>query len=248
MSTAFLGDSAMALDVPGRHNSEFLTGLDIEIRAPLNGILGLADLLLETPLDERQKEYVAATRLCAEGLLEQCSAALEFSDLDAGRIELDVADFHLPQLLRGVAAQYRPRAEARGVRLVDTLDANLPELAVGDGVRLRQVVSQLLSHAVKLTPNGSIELNATAMPVADGSCRLSIIVRDTGIGVAPGPFGARVADVVPDEGSDCEPARAPLSLAVASRLVALMQGEMSAVSQTGQGTTVSFWVPVRVPA
>jgi len=244
MSTAFLGDSAMALDAPGRHNSEFLTGLDVEIRAPLNGILGLADLLLETPLDERQKEYVAATRLCAEGLLEQCSAALEFSDLDAGRIELDVADFHLPQLLRGVAAQYRPRAEARGVRLVDTLDANLPELVVGDGVRLRHVVSQLLSHAVKLTPKGSIELNATAMPVADGSYRLSIMVRDTGIGVAPGPL-----DVVPDEGSDCpEPARAPLSLAVASRLVALMQGEMSAVSQTGQGTTVSFWVPVRVPA
>ncbi len=229
--------------------SEFLATLNHEIRSPLSSILGLADLLLETRLDEQQKMYVSAARTCGEELLEQLNAALEFSALAAGHLEIEEADFDLRGVLQGVLAQHRPRAEAKGLRLIDSGLENLPSLVAGDAVRLRQTVSQLLGNAVKFTARGEIELTAAASPAVDGHFRLSVTVRDTGIGIAAGQIKAIFEPFVRAErGLTRSYAGLGLGLAVVEQLVAFMGGEVEVQSQPGQGATFSFWVPLRISA
>jgi CheY-like chemotaxis protein len=232
-----------------RMKSEFLAALNHEIRTPLTGILGMADLLLETQLDEEQQAYVASARVCAEELLEQLGCALQFSELAAGRVVLEEAEFNLGEVIDSVAALYRPKAEAKGLSFSMSLDAGLPQGAVGDAVRLREILSQVLANAVKFTAQGEIGIRAASEPVGVGRFRLIVDVRDTGIGIAPGQIEAVFAAF--RQGESGYSRRYPglgLGLALVRRLVRLMRGEVTVASEPGRGSVISVAVLLRVPS
>jgi len=229
-----------------RVKSEFLASLNHEMRTPLSGVLGMVDLLLETTLDEQQREYATAARSCAAELLGSLNAALECSAISAGRFALDEEEFHLPETLNGAARRHERQAQDKGLGFAVALDAALPQVALGDAVRLSEVVSHLVGHAIKSTPHGEVELKAHAGPSLPGTFRLHVEVRDTGMGVAPelrhplfeslwqGQVGLTFL----------HPALC-LGVALAEKLVTAMGGEFKLEAEAGQGSVASFWVPLR---
>lgn len=226
---------------------QFLSTLNHEIRTPLSGILGMSDLLLETRLDEEQLEYVEATRLCAENLLEILNASLEFSALNAGGVVLEEAEFHLRETLEAVAAQFGRKAEAKGLQFATDFCEELPDVVIGDALRLRQAVSHLLSNAVKFTTKGGVEFGAGMAGTTDEPM-LEVSVRDTGIGIPPEKLNLVFDSFRQIDGG---PARAypglGLGLSIAVKLVHLMGGEISVDSRVGEGSDFVLRVPLQLP-
>src|SRR5580658_10276327 len=164
----------------------FLANLNHEIRTPLAGIMGMADLLLETGLDEEQREYVSAARLCAENLFEILNATLEFTALEAGQIVLDDSEFSLREMLNAALAQHQAKADAKNLPLLLMLDPRLPETMLGDAPRLRELLGHLIANAIKFTPTGKVEVRVRPEQTDAHKSWLVMEVRDTGIGISPG--------------------------------------------------------------
>src|ERR1700722_16036048 len=141
-----------------RLKGTFLASLNHEIRTPLSGILGMADLLLETKLDDEQKDYVNAARLCAESLFEILNATLEYSALEAGHFSLDESEFSLRELIESTLAQQMLKAESKGLSLRATYDAGLPEAMMGDAPRLRQLLGHFGANAIQFPQGGRGEI------------------------------------------------------------------------------------------
>ena len=224
-----------------RLKGTFLASLNHEIRTPLSGILGMADLLLETNLDEEQREYVTATRLCAESLFEILNATLEYSALEAGRFTLDESEFSLREMIESTVAQQALKAQSKGLRIGAVYDGGLPETMVGDAPRLRQLLSHFLANAIKFTHSGAVQMRV----LQEGS-RLRIEVEDTGIGIP-----ADQVDTIfesfrqVDSGLSRSYPGLGLGLALARKLTLLMQGEISVASTPGQGSTFTLRIPLR---
>src|ERR1700733_2325931 len=180
-----IGGIALKTDELREVQGQFLASLNHEIRTPLSGILGMTDLLFETPLTEDQLEYVAATRVCAENLLEILNVTLEYSALSANQVLLEETEFSLRDALQGVLHEFATKAEAKGLRLVRALDDSLPEMVVGDPMRLRQILWHLVANGVKFTREGQVEVAASAIAGIDQHVRVTLRVHDTGIGIAP---------------------------------------------------------------
>lgn len=229
-----------------RLKTHFLAGLNHEIRTPLTGILGMIDLLLETSLDDTQREYVVTARMCAEELLGLLDSALEYSALSSGHFPLEEAEFDLPELLRSVLDQHQIKAHAKGLKLIASLEA-LPVVVVGDAVRIRQIVAQLLGNATKFTAHGEVELRAHAEMPAPERCLLSVHVRDTGIGIPPEQL-ERIFDSFGqlDSGLGRHYPGLGLGLATARQLLRLMGGDIEVDSRPGKGSTFSIRIPLRV--
>jgi CheY-like chemotaxis protein len=225
-----------------RLKGTFLASLNHEIRTPLSGILGMADLLLETNLDDEQREYVNATRLCAESLFEILNATLEYSALEAGRFSLDESEFSLRELIESTLAQQALKAESKGLELRATYGSKLPETMVGDAPRLRQLLSHFLINAVKFTHTGGIELR-----VLRAGEMLRIEVEDTGIGI-PASEVDRIFESFRqvDSGLSRNYPGLGLGLALAKKLASLMQGEISVKSTPGKGSIFTLRIPLRV--
>jgi CheY-like chemotaxis protein/two-component sensor histidine kinase len=223
----------------------FLTSLNHEIRTPLSGILGMTDLLLETSLDGEQREFATATRLCAENLFEILNATLEYSALAAGSVTIEEEEFHIAQTIRSVVIEHILKADDKGLNLYCTLDEHLPEVAVGDAVHLRQVLSHLLSNALKFTTQGDVEVLASAETNPEGGMLLTISVRDTGIGIPKEQMGAIFDSFRQlESGLSRGYAGLGLGLALAQKLVSLMGGTLRGQSIPGVGSTFSFTVGV----
>lgn len=241
------GDSARQWQAEMRRlKSHFLAGLNHEIRTPLTGILGMTDLLLETPLDDLQREYVMTTRICAEELLALLDAALEYSALSSGALVIEEAEFNLPELLEGVLDQHRIKAHAKGLKLTANLDS-LPTVAIGDVVRIRQIVSQLLGNAVKFTPAGEVELRAGAERDQGERIVLALTIRDTGVGIAPEDLPRLFESFAPlESGPGRRYSGLGLGLATVQRLLELMGGEIRVQSEPGRGSLFALRIPLRV--
>jgi CheY-like chemotaxis protein/anti-sigma regulatory factor (Ser/Thr protein kinase) len=224
----------------------FLASLNHEIRTPLSGILGMTDLLLETTLSGDQKEYVDAARQCAENLLEILNGALEFSALSANHVRVEENEFSLRETLEGVLAEFSSRAEAKGLRLIRNFDRSLPDAAIGDAVRLRQLLAHLVSNAVKFTNQGEVELAAFGGRTNNQTLSLTLIVRDTGIGIAPDQVRTIFESF--QKGSDADHSGLGLGLAVSQKLAALLKGSITVQSEVGRGSTFFLDVPLRLPA
>jgi len=225
----------------------FLASLNHEIRTPLSGILGMADLLLETNLDEEQREYVNAARLCAENLFELLNATLEYSALEAGQFTLDESEFNLREMLEATVAQQAAKAQAKGLCLFTTIDAGLPETMMGDAPRFRELLSYLISNAIKFTPNGSVELRVSLERPKPGAAWMVAEVRDTGIGIPADRLGSIFESFHQVESglSRTYPGLG-LGLALSRKLVALLNGEIQVVSEVGAGSTFTVRVPLKV--
>jgi CheY-like chemotaxis protein len=243
-----IGGIALKTDELGEVQGQFLASLNHEIRTPLSGILGMTDLLLETSLSEDQREYVGATRVCAENLLEILNVTLEYSALSANRVLLEQTEFSLRDTLHGVLGEFAAKAEAKGLRLVRSLDSSLPEMVVGDPQRLRQILWHLVANGVKFTREGQVEVAASAVAGLDGQVKLTLLVHDTGIGIAPDQLAAIFESFRQLEtGLSRNHGGLGLGLAVAQKLIALLDGSITVDSELGKGSVFSVTLPFKVP-
>ena len=233
-------------DELGRLKGQFLASLNHEIRTPLSGILGMTDLLLETRLDEEQREYVNAARLCAQSLLEILNATLEYSALSAGQAEPSEYEFSLAELLDAVVAEYTLQARTKGLRLFCTLDDQLPETVVGDAPRIRQMLNHLIGNAIKFTHSGHVEVNATGVG-EEKAVTLILQVTDTGIGIPPEKLHLIFESFRQIEsGLSRSYPGLGLGLALVQKLTALLRGEVTAESRVDCGSTFTIRLPLRV--
>src|ERR1700687_2078550 len=162
----------------------FLASLNPEIRTPLSGIMGMLDLLLETGLDEDQRDYLNAARLCAESLSELLNSSLQYAALEAGQIVLEETEFSVKEMLESALAQQRSKADVKQLRLRLTLDAGLPETLIGDASRLRELLGHLVNNAIKITHTGSVDVRVSMRTTVSQRPDLLVAeVRDTGIGI-----------------------------------------------------------------
>lgn len=213
-----------------------LSTLNHEVRTPMTGILGMADLLLETNLSDEQRQYVHSTRQCAETLLESISNALEYSAVSSAPMELAEAAFHLPDVLRSAIAGREPGARSYGVEIHSVLDEKLPEIVVGDAFRLGQVLVLLLSNAVRSSRTGEVNVVASASIEGGTTARVLLSVADNG----PELSAQRLAELfaAPAYGGYNQ-ASADLGLPLAYEIVAQLGGSLEAESLPGGGTSIT---------
>ncbi|WP_165784275.1 response regulator [Zhengella mangrovi] len=220
--------------------SQFLANMSHEIRTPLNGVLGMAELLHRTRQDARQENYTSVIIKSGNALLSTINDILDFSRLEAGQLVLDSSAFCLADLAEDVAQFHAETAREKKIEIIERVDPNLPSHFKGDVGRIRQVLSSLVSNAVKFTDKGHVLIDISGR-IERGASEIVVRVEDTGVGIEP----ARLSSIFDRfaQGDDTSRRRhegAGLGLAIALRLVHMMDGEIGVESQPGQGST--FWV------
>ncbi|HEX5859217.1 MAG TPA: GAF domain-containing protein [Microbacterium sp.] len=242
-----LQQSSRRLEVASRHKSEFLASMSHELRTPLNAVIGFSDVLLERmfgELNERQDEYVRDIRDSGRHLLELINEILDLSKVEAGRMELDLADVAVEPLLEHALAMVRERASRQGVALELEVEAGLG-VVVADELKLKQVVLNLLTNAVKFTNAGG----SVALAARRAGDTLEVEVRDTGVGIAEADQ-ARVFEAFQRGGRDARTSTegTGLGLTLSRRFVELHGGRMWMESELGAGSRFGFAIPATAPA
>jgi signal transduction histidine kinase/DNA-binding response OmpR family regulator/HPt (histidine-containing phosphotransfer) domain-containing protein len=221
--------------------SDFLATMSHEIRTPMNAILGMTEMLRSTPLNAQQARFSDAVYQSGEHLLNIINDILDFSKVEAGKLELETIDFHLRQLIEDVGYMFARAAEAKGVELVCAVPHDAPLALCGDPVRLRQILTNLMSNAVKFTHQGEIVIRAQLLDEDDARARYRIEVKDSGIGIASDAHGKIFsAFSQADNSTTRRYGGTGLGLAITRRLVELMGGAIGLDSTPGQGTR--FWI------
>ena len=238
LEIALSRDEALAAS---RAKSEFLSSMSHEIRTPMNAILGMADLMWESELSSEQRRYLDTVINNGNALLELINSILDLAKVESGRLSLEALDFDLRELLEKVADTLAVRADEKGIDLAVHIDQDVPNALIGDPLRLRQVLTNLVGNAIKFTERGSVIIRVTRNPRSDKAGALSISVTDSGIGI---PAETLPALFDPFSQADTSVTRkyggTGLGLAIVDRLVRLMGGTIAVESEPGRGSTFSF--------
>jgi signal transduction histidine kinase/ActR/RegA family two-component response regulator len=228
--------------------SEFLANMSHEIRTPMNGILGMLDLVLSERLGEHNRPDLCVARDSAKALLTILTDILDLSKIEAGHLEISKEPFDPKACIAGVARLFEGIASAKGLHLQVCFE-NVPEVAVGDETRIRQVLINLVSNAVKFTEVGSVTLSAAGVQRSTGEMELDICVRDTGIGIPEDRQFRLFGKFSQVDGSTTRRyGGTGLGLFIAKSLVLLMRGCITVTSTVGEGSSFRVVIPVGVPA
>ena len=224
----------------------FLASLNHEIRTPLAGIIGMADLLLESSLDDEQREYVNAARMCAENLFEILNATLEYTALEGGQFTLDDSEFSVREMLDAAMAQHLSKALAKNLPMFLILDPTLPETMLGDAPRVRELLGHLIANAIKFTHAGKVEVRVRPEGLGTADSSLVVEVCDTGIGISPAQLGEIFQSFQQGErGLSRGYPGLGLGLALARKLATVMGGTITVQSQVGVGSSFLARLPLR---
>lgn len=235
-------------EAASRAKSDFLANVSHEIRTPMNAILGFAALARETGLDERQRGYLERVESGTRSLLSVLDDILDYAKIEVGRLELEAAAFDPSALITDVGELFAGQAERRGITLAVRVDRDMPERLLGDPLRVRQILMNLASNAVKFTERGSVCLRAACREAAPGDHRLIVEVEDTGIGMSDAQMARVFEPFAQADGSITRRfGGTGLGLSIANRLAAQMGGTLEVRSAPGHGTTFTLSLPLPTP-
>ncbi len=235
-----------AAEAASRTKSDFLANISHEIRTPLNGVIGMADMLLRSALSPDQAAMAATIKSGGDSLLSVLNDILDFSKIEAGKIKLELLPFSLRDLAYDSIKSFAPAAYTKGLELLIHIPPDLPDFFVGDATRIRQILLNLVSNAIKFTEKGEISLTIRSVGVSEHGQTLRFLVRDTGIGVPPDKQKTIFRSF---EQADTSTTRkyggTGLGLAISSCLAGLMDSELRLNSEVGLGST--FWLDLCLP-
>lgn len=238
-------------EVASRAKSRFLASMSHELRTPMNGVIGIAELLARSPLSTQQRQYVEVIQRSGRDLLALLDTILDFSRVEAGRVELERAPFDPSDVIRRVVELLRPTAECKSLELCISLSSDIPGIMYGDAMRVRQVVTNLVGNAIKFTDVGRVDVSASVAADAanaGGAC-VRIEVADTGVGMDAGAC-ARIFDPFTqvDASRQRRLSGTGLGLSISRELVQCMGGTLSVASRLGAGSTFTLVLPLGSPA
>ncbi len=230
-----------------KSKSEFLANMSHEIRTPLNAILGMTEMLSESGLNAEQHKYVALFKSAGESLLRLINEILDFSKIEAGQMVIHSSSFDLKKLLDNLTSIIKLQTKDSSLEFKITVENNVPQWIIGDELRLKQVLMNLLGNAAKFTDKGSVELQVSASSINEHNLEINFRIKDTGIGIDNKKLSAVFESFTQADSSTTRKyGGTGLGLAISKRLVDLMGGRLHAESILGVGSTFSVTIPFEI--